>query len=56
MEPKMVILIGMKGIRLVRFVCKDDKEEEVVLGLYLKIKKFLRLIDKALEDPGKRAK
>lgn len=50
MEPRLVIVIGMKGIRLVRLVCSNDKEEEVSLKLYKKIKGFLNLIDKTLKE------
>lgn len=49
MGPRLIIVLGIKGIRLIRFICKDGKEEEVSLGLYLRIKKFLDRIDKALK-------
>jgi hypothetical protein len=46
MEPRLVIVIGMKGIRLVRLVCSNDKEELSVVAFNLKISTALGLNNK----------
>jgi hypothetical protein len=48
MNPRLVVVIGDKGINLVRLVSKDDREEEKCLNLYQKVKKQLKKIDKEL--------
>ena len=48
MEPRLVVVIGMKGIRLVRLACSNDAEEEMCLGLYLKIRDTLNSINEIL--------
>jgi hypothetical protein len=49
MDPKLVVVIGDRGVRLIRLVSKDAQEEEKCLGLYQKIRKELRKIDKVLK-------
>jgi len=48
MEPKLVIVIGTKGVRLVRLVASSETEEKEALDLYLRLKNNLRAIDKTL--------
>lgn len=49
MDPRLVVVIGDRGVRLIRLVSKDDREEELCLDLYRKVKKELRKIDKVLK-------
>jgi hypothetical protein len=48
MEPKLVIVIGTKGVRLIRLVASCESEEKEALDLYLRLKNNLRAIDKTL--------
>ena len=49
MEPRLVLVIGSKGVRLVRMVASCPKEEEEAINLYLKLRKNLRSIDRTLQ-------
>ncbi len=49
-DPRIVVVIGQQGVRLIRLVSKDYRDEEKSLELYRKIKPQLRKIDKVLRD------
>lgn len=48
MNPRVVVVIGPKGIKLTRLVASNDTEEEMCLSLYLKIRDMLSSINKIL--------
>lgn len=52
MEPRLVVVIGSRGVRLVRIVASSSKEEDEAFALYLRVKKTLRSIDKTLQAEG----
>jgi hypothetical protein len=49
MDPRLVVVIGDRGIRMIRMVSNDDKEEEKCLDLYQRVKKQLKKIDRELK-------
>jgi hypothetical protein len=49
MDPRIVLVIGSKGVRLVRIVASSPKEEDKAVDLYMKLRKNLRSIDKTLQ-------
>lgn len=50
MEPRLVIVVGLKGIRLIRMVASSSEEEDEAVRLYSRLKKKLRAIDKTLQN------
>ena len=48
-EPRLVLVIGSEGVRLIRMVasCREDEEESI--SLYLKLRPIFHLIDEELE-------
>lgn len=49
MNPRLVVVIGEKGVSLIRMVASSPKEEDEAINLYMKVKGKLRSIDKTLQ-------
>lgn len=50
MEPRLVLVIGSRGIRLIRIVASSEKEEDKSINLYLKLRKIFQSIEKTLQS------
>jgi len=53
MDPRLVVVIGSKGVRLIRMVASSPKEEDAAVDLYKRLRKNLQSIDKSLKTEAR---
>jgi len=49
MNPRLAVVIGNRGVHLIRLISKDRKEQDECLELFQKVRKGLDKIDKELK-------